>query len=511
MCWVMPPASPDWTLARRILSRRLVLPWSTWPITVTTGGFSTRSSGSSSGATSTGSGSSTEPISTCTPSSSATSSISSVERVWVSVFISPRPIKILMTWVGGTPSASPRSLTVAPGSTRTPPPLFSGSSSLTGSRSGSLGAEGAAAGRAPRFLALASITTRRRFFCGRPCCGTETGSSAGASAMVALWPEPSASSRASWASASCASVRPFSVSPSPNTLSYTFSSTEEEWLFTSTPASLRRCITSLLSSDFSRAISYTLLLIGSPTLYHSLELGGLRLVRRDAAEERTGQRHVGAPAAVGEDRPAAVHSGVLVGFPVLFLFLVLRRLALWLYVYLPVRQLHCEPGVLALAPDRQRELVVGNDDLRLLLVLVQIDLAHPRRAQRLRDEPRGLGVPLNNVYLLVPELGDDRPHAAAARPDAGPDGVYASFFRPHGHLRAQSGLAGDSLDLHEPVVDLRHLQLEEVSEQPLVTTAHRQARAAATLPDLQEVHLEALAVLVALVRHLLAGWQDRLD
>ena len=76
------------------------------------------------------------------PSSSATSSISSVDRVWVSVFISPRPIKTLMIWVGGTPTASPRSLTVAPGSTSTP--LLSGTSSSTGARSGSLLGAGAA-------------------------------------------------------------------------------------------------------------------------------------------------------------------------------------------------------------------------------------------------------------------------------------------------------------------------------------------------------------------------------
>lgn len=35
---VMPPASPAATFALRIKSSRLVLPWSTWPITVTTGG-----------------------------------------------------------------------------------------------------------------------------------------------------------------------------------------------------------------------------------------------------------------------------------------------------------------------------------------------------------------------------------------------------------------------------------------------------------------------------------------
>ena len=38
MCWVMPPASPATTLAWRIWSSSLVLPWSTWPMTVMTGG-----------------------------------------------------------------------------------------------------------------------------------------------------------------------------------------------------------------------------------------------------------------------------------------------------------------------------------------------------------------------------------------------------------------------------------------------------------------------------------------
>ena len=38
MCWVMPPASPSTTLAPRMWSSSVVLPWSTWPITVMTGG-----------------------------------------------------------------------------------------------------------------------------------------------------------------------------------------------------------------------------------------------------------------------------------------------------------------------------------------------------------------------------------------------------------------------------------------------------------------------------------------
>ena len=38
MAWVMPPASPAATLVMRMASRREVLPWSTWPMMVTTGG-----------------------------------------------------------------------------------------------------------------------------------------------------------------------------------------------------------------------------------------------------------------------------------------------------------------------------------------------------------------------------------------------------------------------------------------------------------------------------------------
>ena len=42
MCCVMPPASPSATFSLRIASRRDVLPWSTWPMTVTTGARGTR-------------------------------------------------------------------------------------------------------------------------------------------------------------------------------------------------------------------------------------------------------------------------------------------------------------------------------------------------------------------------------------------------------------------------------------------------------------------------------------
>ena len=44
MCWVMPPASPEATSVSRIASSSDVLPWSTWPMIVITGGRSISSS-----------------------------------------------------------------------------------------------------------------------------------------------------------------------------------------------------------------------------------------------------------------------------------------------------------------------------------------------------------------------------------------------------------------------------------------------------------------------------------
>ena len=43
MCCVMPPASLSTTPVSRMASRSDVLPWSTWPMTVTTGGLGSRS------------------------------------------------------------------------------------------------------------------------------------------------------------------------------------------------------------------------------------------------------------------------------------------------------------------------------------------------------------------------------------------------------------------------------------------------------------------------------------
>ena len=114
MCWVIPPASPATTSVSRIASSSDVLPWSTWPMIVTTGGRSLRSSAESSKAGSSASSSAALTISTFCPSASARASTVSSGSVWVSVAISPSSISFLITSALPRPRLSATSRTVAP-------------------------------------------------------------------------------------------------------------------------------------------------------------------------------------------------------------------------------------------------------------------------------------------------------------------------------------------------------------------------------------------------------------
>src|SRR5919109_5145531 len=181
-----------------------------------------------------------------------------------------------------------------------------------------------------------------------------------------------------------------------------------------------------------------------------------RLVRIQAAVARAGERGVRAAAAVREDRGAAAADLLLLVAGVL---LLLGELGLGADVDAPAGQARGEPGVLALAADRQRELVVGHDHRRLAVLVVDEHLAHARGAQRLGDEAGGLVVVGDDVDLLAAQLGHDHAHARPARADAGADGIDAVGVRDDRDLRAVPRLARDVRDLDEAVGDLRYLEL----------------------------------------------------
>ena len=73
MCWVIPPASPETTLVSLSASSKLVFPWSTCPIIVTTGDLGCKSSSLSSIPSRPSSTSDSETLFTLCPNSSAIS------------------------------------------------------------------------------------------------------------------------------------------------------------------------------------------------------------------------------------------------------------------------------------------------------------------------------------------------------------------------------------------------------------------------------------------------------
>ena len=112
MCCVIPPASPLATRVRRIVSSSDVLPWSTWPITVTTGGRGSASAVVASDSASSASGSSSFAACALCPISSARMIAVSWSSTWLIVTIWPSFISALMTSAAFTESLRARSATV---------------------------------------------------------------------------------------------------------------------------------------------------------------------------------------------------------------------------------------------------------------------------------------------------------------------------------------------------------------------------------------------------------------
>src|SRR3954451_1458965 len=238
------------------------------------------------------------------------------------------------------------------------------------------------------------------------------------------------------------------------------------------------------------------------------------LVRLHAAVLRSRERRIRAALAVGEDRRAAageVLALLAVGTAEGRLRLLLGELAVGDDVDLPPGEAVREPRVHALLADRERELVVRSDDGGLARLVVEVDLANARRRERLRHEPRGLGVPRDDVDLLAAQLGDAHPDARAARADARPDGVDALSVRLDGDLRPVARLACDAADLDEAVGDLGHLELEKRLDQLGVAARQDHLRALRSGSNLGDDGLDARALLVALAVDLLRARQQRLD
>jgi hypothetical protein len=194
---------------------------------------------------------------------------------------------------------------------------------------------------------------------------------------------------------------------------------------------------------------------------------------------------------------------------------VVERLGNALDVDMPQGQARCEAGVLSLAPDRQRELIIGYDDrggfgvlaLRLRNRVHRQDLG---RAEGLGDEDRGIGVPLDDIDLLILELIDNELDARSALANTGPHRVNPGLQRGDRDLRARARLTGDRLDLNLALLNLGHLDLEQAPEHVLVGAAQQNLRPAQAALDLGHVRAHTLLRLVLLARNPLLAQQNAL-
>ena len=91
-----------------------------------------------------------------------------------------------------------------------------------------------------------------------------------------------------------------------------------------------------------------------------------------------------------------------------------------------------------------------------------------------------------------------------------PTGSMPSCRADDGDLGAEAGLAGDGLDLDGAREDLRHLLLEQAAQHQPMRTRDDDLRPARRVADLGHVHAQALALVVALGRHLLGARHDGL-
>ena len=209
---------------------------------------------------------------------------------------------------------------------------------------------------------------------------------------------------------------------------------------------------------------------------------------------------VGDPFAVGELGAARADASRLVG-----------ELGLALDVDAPAGEAGGETGVLALLADRQRQLVVGHDDLGGAGVLVDAHFLDLGRAEGLGHEIGGVVRERDDVDLLAAQLVDDHAHARTAGADAGPDRIDVVVVRPDGDLRAVAGFPGAGLDLDDAVGDLGDFQLEQALDQTGVCARDDDLRTLGRLAHLDDVRLQAGVRLRALVGNLLRLRQQSLD
>ena len=152
----------------------------------------------------------------------------------------------------------------------------------------------------------------------------------------------------------------------------------------------------------------------------------------------------------------------------------------------PAGQLGGEAHVLAAAADRDREVLLVDDDVHRVLLLVDDDAARspPARARSITNLRRILRAQ-DDVDALAGELVGHRGHARAAHADAGALRIEPRVVRLDRDLGADARVARGGLDLDQAFLDLRHFQLEQ---------PHQELRRDARQHELRPARLRSIVV-----------------
>src|SRR5690606_31968532 len=186
----------------------------------------------------------------------------------------------------------------------------------------------------------------------------------------------------------------------------------------------------------------------------------------------------------------------------------LQPLAAAVQVDLPADELARQAHVLPAAPDRQRKPVLIPDRRAAPPRRAADHLGHPRRRQRATREDLRVRMPRDDIDPLAPELVHHGLHPGALQANARPDRIDRLVPGRDGYLGPATDLARDPLDLDDPLVDLRDLELEERRHEHRVGPRQDQPRPLRRLLDALQHRADRLALTEPLTRVLLLPRDD---
>ncbi len=161
-------------------------------------------------------------------------------------------------------------------------------------------------------------------------------------------------------------------------------------------------------------------------------------------------------------------------------------------------------------PMASESCCVGHHHLDALARLVEHDLHHLGRGQRVHHESGHVRRPRDDVDLLALQLVDHRLHARAAHADAGADRIDGRVAGDHRDLGARARVAGHRLDLDDAVIDLRHFLREQLDHELRVGARQENLRPRGLAAHVVDVGADAIAVAEDLARQELVAAHDGL-